>query len=171
MALRRSSALVLMLALSVLSWGCTKGKDEGGSTQKSGPQMHLNEKTAKTVGLTEILKKQKLANYPTATIGEAFDAYTYFPRKEWKEAKPDNGKTYVDFIGWFNPGVLNEKEVKDGIVGRGIQVKFVINPDGSYSAAMVSRLDARPDSRVDVFPIVDSAGVLAKIYENKEIRF
>ena len=75
----------------------------------------------------------------------------------------------VDFVGWFGPDTLNENDIKDGVTGKGIDVKFVINPDGSYYVLMVSKIEAKSDGKVYGSELQDSTGVLTNIYANKKI--
>ena len=128
-----------------------------------------------TDGLVNAIKKGKLANYQSTTIGNAFDSYKYLTKKEWKTSSLKSGQITVDFIGWFEPDAwfdpnsLTDKDLKDGITGRGINVKFVIEPNGSYYVFMISKIESKSDGKVYGFELQDSAGILANIYANKKI--
>jgi hypothetical protein len=118
-----------------------------------------------------VIKNGKLANFQSITIGNAFDSYMYLTKKEWKQTSLKSGHITVEFIGWFEPGTLNDKDMKNGITGRGLEVMFVVNPDGSYYVFMVSMLEAKSDGNVDRHQLNDIAGILAKIYANTKITF
>jgi glycine dehydrogenase subunit 1 len=69
------------------------------------------------------------------------------------------------------PDALTDKDVRNGITGRGLEVIFVVNPDGSYYVFMVSMLEAKSDGNVDRHQLNDIAGILANIYANTKITF
>ena len=48
-------------------------------------QVHGGGKVSSNITMLDLLKKQRLTNYPTATIGKAFDDYKYFSKIRWKE--------------------------------------------------------------------------------------
>lgn len=122
-------------------------------------------------GLSEAIKNKTLPDYPAMTIGKAFDGYSYFSKREWRETFTENGKIYVDFAGWFDAKFLEPRNIKEGISARGIEIKFVINPDGPFFVGMVSRLETKTDGKIYAFPQSDIKGILANIYANKEISF
>ena len=122
-------------------------------------------------GLVNAIKKGKLANYQSTTIGIAFDSYKYLTKKEWKSESLKSRHFTVDFTGWFGPDTLNDSDIKNGVTGKGINVKFVINTDGSYYVFMVSKIESSSDGKVSVYELQDSAGILANIYADKKIIF
>ncbi len=126
---------------------------------------------APNAGLVNVIKNGKLVNYQSTTIGNAFDSYKYLTKKEWKTESLKSRHFTVEFIGWFEPDILNEKDIKDGVTGRGLDVKFVINPDGSYYVFMVSKIESKSDGKVYGYELQDSTGILANIYANKKIIF
>ena len=117
----------------------------------------------------DFIRKQKLVNYPSTTIGNAFDTYSHVTKKEWKETSMQKGRIAVDFTGWFNPEKSNNNDSKDKISGKGIDVTFIIEPDGSYYVIMVSIIESRPDGKIFRSQSLDIAGMLDKIYANKKI--
>lgn len=122
-------------------------------------------------GLAEAVKKKKLLDYPSKTIGEAFDSYSYFNKREWSETFAANGKIYIDFIGWFNTNRLNAQNIKNGISAKGVEIKFALNPDGPFFAAMVSQVEVKTDGKTYKYPLPDIKNVLDSIYANKDISF
>jgi hypothetical protein len=122
-----------------------------------------------TDGLVNAIKKGKLVNYQSTTIGNAFESYKYLTKKEWKSESLKSRHFTVDFTGWFGPDTLNDSDIKNGVTGKGINVKFVINTDGSYYVFMVSKIESSSDGKVSVYELQDSAGILANIYANKKI--
>lgn len=119
-------------------------------------------------GLAEAVKKKNLLDYPSKTIGEAFGSYSYFNKREWSETFSASGKIYIDFIGWFNTSSLNAQNIKSGISAKGVEVKFVLNPDGPFFVAMVSRVEVKTDGKMYKYPLPDIKYVLDSIYANKE---
>lgn len=139
----------------------------GGATAHNGGN---NSDPAKR-SIADALKDKTMSGYESATIGSAFDSYRYFAKKEWKETAPQHGKIYVDFVGWVDGKALDSASIKEGISARGVDVKFAINPDGSFFVAMVSKIEAKGDGKLYSYPLEDSAAVLTRIYANKEMRF
>ncbi|WP_145017505.1 hypothetical protein [Geobacter argillaceus] len=149
-------------------------KNDTKNTDEYPAENQVDKSNAKGItgsGIADALKDKTLAGYESTTIGTAFDSYKYFTKKEWKETSAQNGKIYIDFIGWVGTNALDAVSIKDGVSARGIDVKFVINPDGSFFVGMVSKIDAKTDGTFYSYPLEDSAGLLTKIYANKEIAF
>lgn len=180
MTVRTMFSLALVLAVSSCVAACSK--DGGDNTRKQSGESQLHKKADErqtpsksmqhtSSGLASALKNKTLAKYPHATIGAAFDGYTYFTRKEWNEVHTSNGKIYIDFIGWLDAASVDAAAAKEGVTGRALDVKFVIEPDGSFFVAMVSRIEKKSDGKSYDYPLEDSAALLAKIYANKEIKF
>jgi hypothetical protein len=145
----------------------------GGQPKKQGSSVKVHgEGSTKAikVGLVDVLKKLKLANYASSTIGDAFNNYKFFARKEWQETHV-KGKTYIDFTGWFKSDHFNISSIREGISLEGLGVKFIISPDGDYGVVMVSRVVAKTDGMLYSYPQTDISGILDKIYANREIRF
>ena len=175
--MRRIFLLYLMLAVSTGVAGCARsggegsGKPTGDSAGKSSSAPGSSARQKATSGIAEALKGKKLANYGSTTIGAAFDGYKYFTGKEWRETNSPNGKIYIDFIGWLDTKSLDAAAVKRGVSAMALDVKFVIEPDGSFFVAMVSRIEMKSDGKSYDYPIENSVNVLNDIYANKEISF
>ncbi len=120
-------------------------------------------------GFVGIVRDQKLPIAADRTIGAAFEAYRYFGSREWKETRNAAGKVYVDFKGLFT-GTPLEKSVKDGVIRQGVEVKFVIEQNGNFYVAMVSRIDVTSDGRMTLYPM-EGKELIERIYANKEITF
>lgn len=169
MATRKLFLLSVMMTAILPIWACTKDGADGPDKQdreKPGQQ-----RGAPNVGLINVIKNGKLANFPSVTIGNAFGSYRYLTKKEWKQTLLKSGHITVEFIGWFEPESLNDGDMKNGITGRGLEVMFVINPDGSYYVFMVSLVEAKSDGTVYRNQLHDNAGILTKIYANSKITF
>lgn len=140
--------------------------------QSQAPSFSVHEKGTAKKGtkatMIDVLKQQRLANYPSKTIGEAFDRYDHFAKKEWQETHA-KGKTYIDFTGWFPRQVFDMKGVREGTVSEGLAVKFVISPDGTYGVVMISRQILKSDGKVLSYPQTDISRFLNSIYGNKKI--
>lgn len=122
-------------------------------------------------GFPKILKGVKLAEFPTSTIGNAIDNYKYFVKKEWKETSSTNGRTYVDFTGWFKGNIFDFSALTGGVSARGVSIKFLVNSNGSYGVVMVSRVEIKTDGMFYSYPLDSMREILKSIYDNKEIKF
>ena len=122
-------------------------------------------------GLPKVLKDVKLPNFKSKTFGEAVDGYRFFTKKEWKETHVKGGKVYVDFTGWYKSNSLDFKAIKGGISARGVGIKFLVKPDGSYGVVMVSKIELKTDGNMYSTPMPDIRGTLKKLYDNVEIIF
>ena len=168
MVFPKSLLLLFVLVFAIFSGACTKDETDSQDKHKAGTSGQSNGAESTTPGLINGIKRGKLVNYQSATIGTAFDSYKYLTNKEWK-LEQQNKYFVVDFAGWFGPETLNEKDIKDGVTGKGIDVKFVINPDGSYYVLMVSKLEAKSDGKVYGSELQDSTAILTNIYANRKI--
>lgn len=155
-----------MIGVMVLVGACTKEGADKQNVEKPAQQSGADTPNA---GLVNAIKNGKLANFKTVTIGSAFDAYKYLTKKEWKAETLKSRHVTVDFTGWFEPGTLNDKDKQDGITSKGLNVKFVIEPNGSYYVFMVTKLEAKSDGKIYGTELQDSAGIIASIYANKKI--
>ncbi len=160
--MRRVVLVVVMGAVLSLLGACAK---DGGERQAQQGNAASNE------GIVGAIKEKTLADYPTSTIGNAFDTYRYFDKREWKETRSSDGKIYVDFWGWFNTATLDAASVKNGIVARGVAAKFVVYRDGAFNLAMISKIETRADGKMYVYPLADKKSIMDAIYANKEISF
>ena len=152
--------------------GCNNGgaNDAGHKAEQKQAQPDKTSEPAKE-GVVAAIRGKTLAGFKTVTIGEAFDTYRYFDKKEWKESRSTNGKIYVDFWGWFKESAIDEASRKNGIVARGVEVKFVVNPEGDFYLAMISRVEKGADGAEHDYPIDDKQSILKAIYGNREITF
>lgn len=121
----------------------------------------------------EALKKNKLNGYPHKSIGEAFDAYNKVATKEWQEDIGRDGRFYVDFICWFGQQALSPAARKNGVVKKGLDIKFVVQESGEAYIAMASRLFMMADGKYqsEVIPLVEAARIVDAIYNNNELDF
>lgn len=159
-------ATILTLTIVVVA---SAGAQEVGR-QPGNIQVH-GTGAAKPVTLLDVLKKQKLANYPTAPIGDAFEKYGYFSRTEWKTYTEENGKIYIDFIGRFKKKWFGFANYPNNLASRDLEVKFVVNMTGDYGIVMGTIIELKKDGTVEKKPIEKLNGVIEKIYANKEIIF
>jgi hypothetical protein len=171
--MEKTVLIITMCTLSLLVTACTKGGTDGAGGPKTEQKQAqpVNKADSDKVGIVAAIKGRKLTDFKTLTIGEAFDNYPYFDKRKWKESRTDNGKIYVDFWGWFKDSALDAASKKNGVVARGVEVKFVINPDGDFYLAMISRTETSADGTEHDYPIDDKQGILKAIYANKEITF
>ncbi|MDA8241073.1 MAG: hypothetical protein M0Z67_11980 [Nitrospiraceae bacterium] len=163
--MRKLLLLLLIVGLILGAGACKKGVTDSPDKQK------VEKPAAGTpnAGLIDFIKKQKLVNYQSTTIGNAFDSYSYLTKKEWKVEQQKSGPFTIDFIGWFGSDALKDEDIKKGVTGKGLDVMFVIEPNGSFYAFMASILEARNDGKIYRNQLADTAGVLAKIYGNQKI--
>ena len=160
--------LLFVLVFAIFLGACTKNETDSQDKQKVGTSGQPNGAESTTPGLINGIKRGKLVNYQSATIGTAFDSYKYLTNKEWK-LEQQNRYIIVDFVGWFESDTLNEEDIRDGLTGKGINVKFVVEPSGSYYVFMVSKLEAKADGKVYGSELKNSTGILTNIYANKKI--
>ena len=160
----RMVAVATLAAMVGLAGGCARQESERQVQQEKAP-------AAPKEGVVGVIKEMKLAEYPSATIGSALDRYAYFDKREWKESDASNGKIYVDFLGWFKTGTLDAAAAKNGVTARGVAAKFVINSDGTFYLAMVSKVESGADGRITAYPLPDKKGVMDAIYANRQVSF
>ncbi len=135
-------------------------------TGHGGTPVQVDASAANKNGTIEALKGMKLTEYPAKTIGDAFDGYTHFTSKEWRETRLKGMKIYLDFYGMQKTGVLSASKQT---YSEGVNVKFVIYPDGTFAVVMVSKVQILSDGKMYVSPIEDKKAILDAIYENKAI--
>ena len=75
----------------------------------------------------------------------------------------------VEFIGWFDPRSLDDKAAREGVTDRGLEVTFVVNPDGSYYLFTITVLDKLSDGKMSRVKTLDTNAVLQSVYANKKI--
>jgi len=162
--------LILVMIVSIFACECTMdGSDD--SVKKNGDKSVQAIGETVDIGIVEILKNRKLANYPSVTIGNAFDSYKFLVKKEWKLETRKSGQFTVEFTGLLEPNTLNDNDRKDGVTSKGIIVTFIIEPNGSFYVFMVSKIESRSDGNVYRNQVNDIAGILADIYANRKLSF
>jgi len=119
------------------------------------------------------LKKNHLDASPTKTIGEAFDSYKYAIKNEWRETATKGGPYYIDYICWFHVNPISYDALKEGVMKRGLEIKFAVHEDGETYITMVSRIDIKSDGMLYSTPLEppEIKKKVAAIYENREITF
>lgn len=173
-----------MCGLLVVLSACSEKKADVGAPQNStgtatsngghsgtSASPSSNQPVSGDVAVLETVKKQALPKFSKVTIGNAFEGYSYFKKREWKSIRTNANKYYIDFYGWFDAKIMDANSLKNGISQQGVSVKFVVNQDGSFGVVMVSRVEAKTDGSMYSYPLEDMKSILIKIYENKEIQF
>jgi len=163
-----------MTVILTASWSLSASATPGALPPQGKPiniQVHGSGKETSKLTMLDMLKKQKLANHPAKTIGQAFDEYRYFTKVAWKEYPAAYAKTYFDLTGRVKKKLFGLDKSWDGVAFRDLEVKFVAKPDGDYGVVMASRIDVKKDGTVVRVPLQDLTGLLDSIYANKEISF
>ncbi len=153
------SILTVLIGFFVTISACSR---EGAKTSQHASQKSYG-------GIIAGVRKQTLPDYPSTTIGNAFDSYEYLKNKEWKMEQMKTNHFVVDFYGWFDADTLDERARRDSIAERGLDVKFVVTPDGRLYIFKIALLEGRSDGKIYSSPINDIAGILTSIYANKKI--
>jgi hypothetical protein len=121
------------------------------------------------------LKDNHLPVSSSRTIGEAFDSYKHATEKQWRETARASGQFpyYIDYICWFPVSAVSSVALKEGIVKRGLDIKFAIQEDGETYITMASRTQVKSDGMLHTSIIEpdDIKKIVTAIYENKEIAF
>lgn len=119
------------------------------------------------------LKNNYLELSSTKTIGEVFDKYNHAIKKEWRETTTNSGLNYIDYICWFDISPISSVSLKDGVIKRGLDIKFVVYEGGETSIVMASRIDIKSDGMLYTYVIdpPDIKKIVTAIYENREIPF
>jgi hypothetical protein len=149
-----------------------KDKDKFKMLQFHGEVKTNTTSVPETIGI-EALKKNHLELSSTKTIGEVFDAYTPAISKEWRETPSESGPHYIDYICWFNISPISSVAIKEGVIKRGLEIKFVVRGDGETYIAMASRIDIKSNG-MRYTTVVDPSQIkkiVTAIYENREITF
>jgi hypothetical protein len=82
-------------------------------------------------------------------------------------------KVYVDFLCQLAVNKLSPAAVKDGVVKRNLEIKFVVQENGEAYIVMATRVEIKSDGKSYTTPvkIPDIPKIVAAIYENREITF
>lgn len=169
------NGLVLLISFAIIFGisACTKeGGGPNGKPAKAGRSPHNSGgNESSDFNLVEIIKGKSFEGNKSITIGNAFDGYRYFAKKEWKQSPSSNGKTYIDFVGWYKTGILDAAIGNNHNAVKGVEVKFVINRNGEFYVAMVSRIETGADGKLFLYPIENPKSIMDAIYANNEIKF
>ncbi|MDD2735824.1 MAG: hypothetical protein PHF56_17965 [Desulfuromonadaceae bacterium] len=179
-------AVIGIIAVSVT--GCAKSTEDKSPSSSTSVEKRDIEKLIKkpfhgemktdasvvpgTLGIAA-LKNNHLEVSTTKTIGEAFDSYKHAITKEWRETSSEIGPHYIDYICWFHISPVSTVAIREGIVKRGLEIKFVVRGDGETYIAMISRIDIKSDGMrsVSVIDPPEIKKIVTAIYENREITF
>lgn len=172
--MKRQLFIVLFCLVAVGMPGCSKEVQKPQNPPSNAASRHGADTDAKQAdelqGFIGIVTSQKLPLSNTKTIGAAFSNYRYFKSREWKETRNSAGKVYVDFHGLFaNEPIVTS--IKDGVSRQGVEVKFVVEPNGNFYVGMVSRIDVMNDGMMLISPLGDGKKIIEMIYNNREITF
>ena len=170
--MRRVLVVLMLGAVSLVAGACSRDGD-GGAAGHEAERQAQRDKTSSPPkeGFVEVVKGIKLPGYTTSNIGAAFNNYRYFGSRKWRETRFPDGKIYVDFWGWFNASKFDVALINNGITARGVEVKFVIYPDGAFRVAMISKIESRVGGKISAYPLEDKKSIMDAIYANKEITF
>lgn len=171
----RLLVLVMLYGACFISFtGCAKKSEDVTPAKPQKPQGHGDMKPSldgPPVGMGEVVKKQKLVDYPDRTVGEAFGTYRHFDAVNWSETRLPKGTYYIDYHGTKKVPLFDEGSAKKGVAAEGVEVKFAIKPGGAFYVAMVSRAVIGTDGKMTLYPLPDKKKILDAIYANKEIAF
>ncbi|HEY6872944.1 MAG TPA: hypothetical protein VI298_09490 [Geobacteraceae bacterium] len=163
---------VLLCCLASFSFaGCNKADSD--ATKKAGND---NAKPAaqgadvKRDGYVGVIQGATLDKLQKNTIGGAFAGYRYFATRDWNESKTKDGKIVVDFYGQLDKVTFTDRDRSAGLIGRALDIKFVINDQGAFWIDSISRYDNKPGG-MESYAVADFGSVLPKIYANEVIRF
>lgn len=85
-------------------------------------------------GKINLVKDGILNDYPSLTVGEAFDNYSYFSKTEWKNFTATNGRDVVEFEGKLDRGMMDAIGM-DEVMEAYLVIQFIINKDDSFGIA------------------------------------
>lgn len=169
------NALVLLISFTIVFGIGACSKEGGGPNGKPAEAKHSPHNSggneSADFNLIEIVKGKSFDQNKSITIGNAFDGYKYFSRKEWKQSPASNGKIFIDFVGWYKAGILDAVVSNNRNAVKGVEVKFVITPNGEFYVAMVSKLETGADGKLVAHPMEDPKSFMDTIYTNKEMKF
>lgn len=169
--MRRTMVAVLIIGMLLGLTACSDRKTDPleGKKAMSDSKMSAPGATGEhSQGMIDVLKQKTLPDYPSVTIGKAFDGYSFFKKKEWRESR-SNGKIYIDFIGVLDAKI--SEVIKTDVSLQTVIFKFVIMDDGQYGLVMISVDNLMKNGATQTGAIADMKGILAKIYANEEIKF
>jgi hypothetical protein len=169
------TCLVIISIINIMA--CSKGnEDESLKNDIKKKPFHgdLYKTTPVDVGtpIADSLKKKTLELDSSRTVGDAFDSYKFATKKEWLETGT-KGATYVDYICWFSVNPLSVAALKEGLVKKGLNLKFVIHESGEAYIVIAKKIEVKSDGNTYFSPIEmdDAVKYVKAIYDNKEIAF
>jgi hypothetical protein len=121
-------------------------------------------------GMVPVIQNALLPGYPKMTIGQAFGSYAYLDKKEWHEMRGANGDIFIDFTGYAPVRWFDFKMKRAGISARGLEVKFVVHPDGAYELGMISSVEVHSNGNVFRTPRGDVKNILDTVYANQRLK-
>lgn len=160
---------VLLIAGGLVLGACSKDGTERQAEQRNAVQAQNGGQSASAAGLIGFIKTQKLVNYQSRTIGTAFETYKYFTKKEWREEALKSGQFAVVFLGWVDPRSLNESD-GTGTAPKGLEVRFIVESNGSFYALMTSVVEKGTDGRIYRSRVLDTTTTLTSIYANEKLK-
>lgn len=171
--------LVVTCALAVNFMACSKDvevkaeKTEPAQKKLFHEQVDPKTPSVPSTPFADALKKKKLNANSSKTIGEAFDSYKFVTSKEWRDTESKDNRVYVDYLCQLDVSKLSSASVKDGVVKRNLEIKFVIHENGEAYIAMATRTEIKSDGKTYTTPIkvADIPKIVTSIYENREITF
>ncbi|MFZ4855023.1 MAG: hypothetical protein ACOYL3_01380 [Desulfuromonadaceae bacterium] len=179
-------AVIAIIAVNLSA--CSKGTEDKSPPSATGIERRDVEKSIKKpfhgdmkTGASSVpgslgiaaLKNNHLEVSATKSIGEAFDSYKYAITKEWRETSSESGPHYIDYICWFHISPVSSVAIREGVVKRGLEIKFVVRGDGETYIALISRIDIKSDGMrsVSIIDPPEIKKIVTAIYENREITF
>lgn len=120
-------------------------------------------------GIVDVIKGATLPMYKGMKIGEAFERYSHFKVKKWRDARGAGGAFYVDFCGSNPTSWFDFKSRRAGVSEKGIVVKFVVYPNGEYGVVMASKTVLTRDGKSTIAPLPDVKSVVDAIYNNRKL--
>jgi len=155
--------MLLALGMLVAYSGC--GEKEANKDKQTAPALEGKQQRS----LVDFIKGSKLANFPSRTIGDAFESYRHLTGKDWRLEQHKTGQFTVGFLGWFDQKAIGDSDRKNGITAKGLDVQFVVERDGKWYLFMMSTIEKGSGGTMRRVPIADTATVLKKIYADEKI--
>jgi len=112
----------------------------------------------------------------STTVGQAFDGYKFFTKKEWKSYKTDQGRKVVEFKGLLDLNnqqndrpMFNERKTS----AVAVVIKFLINGDNTFQLADATMFGTVEDGSIQetvkwYFNNFDQV-ILQSIYSNQSV--
>jgi len=88
-------------------------------------------------GKINLVKDGILDGFPSLMVGEAFDNYSYFSKRDWRSFTSTNGREVVEFKGQLDRGMMDATGMEE-VMEAYLVVQFVINKDDSFQIVHAS---------------------------------